>query len=106
MDVRVSLVPVPHRYESTANKEPGRGFHFQKDLQMDSQGPQKLGLPSPTPKTFLGPLLPPECLPLPTAPSQRAKGSTANESYLLSAPFIPALFTLGLQLTESLSQIN
>lgn len=48
----------------------------------------------------------PNCLRLPAAPSQRAKGSTAKESYLLSVPFIPALFTLGLQLTEFLSQIN
>lgn len=98
--------PAPIALTGTANKEPSRGLYFQKDIQINSLGPQEASPPSPTPKTFLGPLLLPDSLPFPTAPSQRAKGSTAKESYLLSAPFIPVLFTLGLQLTESLSQIN
>lgn len=81
--------PIPHPFGRTQQAGSPAEDSFQKDIQMDSLGPQGASVPSPTPKTFLGPLLPLPSLPLPTAPSQSAKGSTAKESYLLSATFIP-----------------
>jgi hypothetical protein len=75
MDIRVCCSPSLSLWQGTAHWEP-RGTLFPEDLQIDSLGHKEASLPSPTPKTFLGPLLPFALLcpfPLPFPRGQRAE---------------------------------
>ena len=102
--VRIALAP-PSLWQSTASRQPSTGIYFQRDMQMDSLGPQEASPPSPTPRHASDHSFPFSlCLfPLPLPKGQRAAHPRKAICY---QPVYPRLFTLGLQLTESPSQIN